>query len=269
MFERTKRGWENTMIRRFWKLQIIIALSLLGVSAIGPSQAEITRVSTLASLEHGDYVNGGLLLGRFLNVSLSADGRYIAFQSIVGNLVSGDTNNEVDIFIKDLQTGMLQRASVSATGEPGNGRSRFPSLSADARYVAFESSASNLVPGDTNDTWDIFVKDLQTGMLQRASVSEDGAQGDGISLEASISADGRYVAFVSSARNLTPGFYINPAIFVKDLQTGVIQRASISATGEYGNRDSYNASISAVWRFVAFVSSASNLVPGDNNRKES
>jgi Tol biopolymer transport system component len=94
---------------------------------------------------------------------------------------------------------------VASDGTQGNGYSWFPSISADGRYVAFESYASNLVPGDTNDSWDVFVHDRLTGQTTRVSVASDGTQGNGSSWWPSISAEGRYVAFMSDALNLVPG----------------------------------------------------------------
>jgi Tol biopolymer transport system component len=136
------------------------------------------------------------------NASISADGRYVTFYSDATNLVSGDTNDAGDIFVKDLQTGTTNRISVASDGTQGNGNSNIPSISANGRYVAFESGASTLVSGDTNGSSDIFVKDLQTGTTKRISIASDGTQGNGNSYSPSISADGRYVAFVSDSSNL-------------------------------------------------------------------
>jgi len=198
--------------------------------------------------------------------SISADGRYVAFYSDASNLVSGDTNDTRDIFVKDLQTGTTQRISVASDGTQGNNSSLYPSISADGRYVAFESEATNLVSGDTNDTGDIFVKDLQTGTTSRISVASDGTQGNNSSLYPSISADGHYVAFWSGASNLVSGDTNDTGdIFVKDLQTGTTQRISVASDGTQGNNSSLYPSISADGRYVAFDSSASNLVSGDTN----
>src|SRR3990170_4042101 len=133
--------------------------------------------------------------------SISADGRYVAFASYASNLVSGDTNDWDDIFVHDRQTGSTQRVSVASDGSQGNRDSYCSSISADGRYVAFDSYASNLVSGDTNSSWDIFVHDRQTGSTQRVSVASDSSQGNDGSDWPSISADGRYVAFGSSASN--------------------------------------------------------------------
>src|SRR5262249_44994888 len=108
--------------------------------------------------------------------SMSADGRYVAFYSSASNLVPGDTNGSADVFVKDLLTGSVVRASTDAAGAQANFDSYSPTLSADGRYVAFYSSASNLVPGDTNGSADVFVKDLLTGSVVRASTDAAGAQ---------------------------------------------------------------------------------------------
>lgn len=136
--------------------------------------------------------------------SVSADGRYIAFQSDGSNLVPGDTNNNADVFVHDRQTGETTRISVSSSGGQGNGRSYVPSISPDARYVAFTSSASNLVPGDTNGKSDVFVHDRLNGETERFSVAWNGSEGNGTANSASISNDGRHIAFVSLASNLMP-----------------------------------------------------------------
>ncbi|MGH8879054.1 MAG: TolB family protein, partial [Stackebrandtia sp.] len=138
---------------------------------------------------------------------VSADGRYIAFQSFADNLVPGDTNGVEDVFVHDRQTGVTSRVSVTSSGSqvksnsPGLGLA----IAADGRYVAFASSASRLVPGDTNGAYDVFVHDRQTGATRRVSIAGDGSQANSASVGAAISADGRHVAFISRAGNLVPG----------------------------------------------------------------
>jgi Tol biopolymer transport system component len=198
--------------------------------------------------------------------SISADGRYVAFQSYASNLVPGDTNGVLDVFVHDRLTGQTTRVSVASDGTQGNGDSGCPSISADGRYVAFASLASNLVPGDTNGTWDVFVHDRLTGQTTRVSVASDGAQGNSGSWCPSISADGRYVAFQSYASNLVPGDTNGVLdVFVHDRLTGQTTRVSVASDGAQGNGDSECPSISADGRYVAFQSYASNLVPGDTN----
>ena len=110
----------------------------------------------------------------------------------------------LDVFVKDLTTGTTTRVSTDAAGAQADGGSYSPSISSDGRYVAFYSYASNLVAGDTNGFSDIFVKDLTTGMTTRVSTDAAGAQADGGSYSPSISSDGQYVAFSSTAANLHP-----------------------------------------------------------------
>src|SRR5262249_48515409 len=158
--------------------------------------------------------------GPSLNASLSADGRYVAFESTATNLVSGDTNGASDVFLKDTVTGTLTRISTDGSGAQANGYSLAPSLSSDGRYAAFSSIASNLVSGDTNLYDDIFVKDTTTGAVVRASTDSSGVQSDYYSLHPSISANGRYVAFESAAANLVSGDTNNAIdVFAKDLGT--------------------------------------------------
>ena len=139
-------------------------------------------------------------------------------------------------------------------------------MSGNGRYVAFQSEASNLVPGDTNGTHDVFVHDRLTGETTRVSVSTGGEQGSSRSEWPSISGDGRYVAFASYADNLVPGdANWSRDIFVHDRLTGQTTRVSVSTGGRQASGDSYYPSMSADGKYVAFHSVASNLVPGDTN----
>jgi Tol biopolymer transport system component len=197
---------------------------------------------------------------------ISADGRYVAFHSDATNLVGGDTNGDRDVFVHDRQTAQTTRVSVASDGSQGNSHSRYPSISADGRYVAFHSDATNLVGGDTNGHGDVFVHDRQTGQTTRVSVASDGSQGNSYSRNSSISADGRYVAFHSFARNLVGGDTNGRGdVFVHDRQTAQTTRVSVASDGSQGNDYSFWASISADGRYVAFQSLASNLVGGDTN----
>ena len=108
--------------------------------------------------------------------SISANGRFVAFSSIASNLVEGDTNGTEDIFVRDLVTGITERVNISPSGEQANGDSSAPSVSADGRYVAFASFATNLVDNDTNGQGDVFVHDRSTGEVERISISSAGVQ---------------------------------------------------------------------------------------------
>jgi len=198
--------------------------------------------------------------------ALSSDGRYVAFRSAADNLVSGDTNTAPDVFVRDRQTGATTRVSVASDGTQGNSESHGPAISSDGRYVAFYSYATNLVGGDTNTTYDVFVHDRQTGTTTRVSVASDGTQGNDYSDVPAISGDGRYVAFRSTATNLVSGDTNTiHDVFVHDRQTGTTTRVSVASDGTQGNDYSDVPALSHDGRYVAFDSFATNLVSSDTN----
>jgi len=221
----------------------------------------ITRVSV-------DSAGNQAIGSSFIDISsISANGRFVAFESKASNLVPGDTNNTYDIFVRDLSTNTTTLASVDSAGNQGNDASVNASISADGRFVAFRSFATNLVPGDTNNLSDIFVRDLLTNTTTHVSVDSAGNQQNDRSFTPSISGDGRFVTFSSFASNLVPGdTNNNEAIFVRDLSTNTTTLVSVSSSGDRANDYSEFPSISANGRFVAFRSFATNLVPGDNNK---
>jgi Tol biopolymer transport system component len=202
--------------------------------------------------------------------SISADGRFVAFESTASNLVSGDTNRDNDVFVRDRVAGRTTRVSVTTSGSQGNRSSGREGLAitADARFVVFSSNATNLVAGDTNLTTDVFVRDRLASRTTRVSIATSGAQANSYSYLPSISADGRYVAFISAASNLMAGFNGTIQVFVRDGITGATTRTSIAASGAQANAHSgqKGTAISADGRFVAFQSYATNLVAGDTNR---
>lgn len=197
-------------------------------------------------------------------VSISADGRFVAFASQASNIVPGDMNGWADVFLFDRQQGSTSRISVSSAGVEGNSVSSANSVSGDGRFVAFSSFATNLVPGDKNETWDIFVRDTQSGQTTRANVSSSGVEANFTCQSPAISANGRFVAFLTDADNLVPDDTNQQAdTFVHDLQTGQTMRVSVASDGAQGNsRSAFSQSLSADGRFVAFSSYAGNLVPG-------
>ncbi len=204
--------------------------------------------------------------------SVSADGRRVAFYSYATNLVPGDTNGLADVFLRDTLAGTTVRASVSSAGVEGNGNSWYPMVSGDGRYVAFESAASNLVPGDTNAVTDVFLRDTLGGSTVLATVGLGGAAANAGSYSAAVSSDGRYVAFWSHASNLVAGDVNGYGdVFLRDMLAGTTALISVSSAGVQGNDMSgwispgASLSLSADGRYVAFVSRASNLVPGDTN----
>lgn len=211
-------------------------------------------------------LDGDVANNTSISPSISADGRYVAFESLASNLIMVDNNGYWDIYVYDRQTGTMERVSVSSGGVQTNNNSGHAAISADGRYVAFESYATNLVDGDNNRYRGIYLRDRQTNQTSRVSVAADGTLPDASSFSPSISADGRYVAFSSNATNLVAGD-TNPYedVFVRDRQTGTTERVSVSTGGAQANNASGHPSISADGRYVAFESLADNLVAGDTN----
>jgi Tol biopolymer transport system component len=182
------------------------------------------------------------------------------------NLVPGDTNGVRDIFVHDRETGETTRVSVSSNGDQADGDSVGGYISAPGRYVVFHSAATNLVENDTNGENDVFVHDVLTGETRRVSVSSQGAQANGGSAWPSISKSGRYIAFRSGATNLVPDD--NNAVgdvFIHDLFTRATVRGSITVSGEEPNGLSGRHTISPNGRYIAVLSAATNVVPGDSN----
>lgn len=197
---------------------------------------------------------------------ISEDGRFVAFGSAASNLVDDDTNGTSDIFVHDRQTGVTERVSVASDGTEANRSSQAASMSADGRYVTFYSSASNLVPDDTNNTEDVFIHDRQTGITELVSYASDGTQGNAASLSSSVSDDGRYVAFASRATNLVSTSTTNDSeIYVRDRVAGTTRMVSVASDGTLPNGSSWNPRLSGNGGYVAFSSMASNLVADDTN----
>ncbi len=218
--------------------------------------------TTRASLANGGgegAVGGG-------KGSISADGRYVIFDSVGANFVSGDANGQADIFVHDRQTSATTRVSVSSGGVEGNNGSGAPAMSPDGRYTVFESVASNLVAGDTNGVSDVFLHDRLTGETRRASVASDGSEGTGASTRPDVTEDGRYVSFISASANLVPGDTNGFAdAFVHDVLTGATVRVNLGVGGVEADGAVQNISMSAFCPHVALESTATNLVPSDAN----
>lgn len=220
-----------------------------------------TRVSVSSSGVQGS--------GGSIKPALTTDGRYVLFQSYASNLVPGDTNGKLDLFLRDRAAGTTSRVSVSSSGGQANGDSSYASFSNDGRYVLYSSLASNLVPGDTNGVADIFLYDRTTKKTERVSVADGGGQANGPSeFFAYLTADARYVVFRSAASNLVANDTNGSTdVFMLDRQTRHVERLSVSSTGAQANGDSVYPTMSADGRYVVFHSDATNLVTGDTNRK--
>lgn len=233
------------------------------------------------------------------DASVSGDGRYVAFTSVDYDLVAGDTNATLDVFVYDAKTRAIRRVSVDSAGKQANGPSYLPSVSASGRYVSFTSEATNLVAGDTNAYPDAFVHDMRTGATTRVSVSSTGGEACAhigctpstapwlIPVESDVSSDGRYVVFTDEACNLVannPNCGTMPDVYLRDRVKGTTQLISVNINGapatypEATNRvnsgsilsgpntvEDYATSrtISDNGNFVVFASGASDLVPND------
>jgi len=222
------------------------------------------RVSVDSRGRQGDGNSG--LVGVAGYPAISADGRFVAFPSDATNLVRKDTNATTDVFVRDRLTGTTERVSVSSSGGQSDGFSEGPALSADGRFVAFYSNASNLVPGDDSFSDDVFVHDRLTGTTEIVSVNNSGDKGNSSSFRPDISADGRFVAFSSSADNLVPGPQLFHQVFLRDRLLGTTERVSEDAAGNEGDGTSSLPAVSADGRFVAFETNAANLI-GDGSHE--
>src|SRR3954453_6718010 len=185
--------------RRIARVVVVVAICAAGASlapAAWAAQGTTVRVSVAAG--------GGDTSANSNWPSASADGRYVAFSSWADNVVPNDANGESDVFVRDLQTGTTRLVSVASDGTQANGASFTPSISADGDVVAFRSDATNLVANDTEGFVDVFVHTMSTGRTIRVSQQPSGVGANRDSIEPSISADGRVVAFSSLAHNLVP-----------------------------------------------------------------
>jgi len=247
------------------------AINLVAGDTNAASDVFVKDLQTGATTRASVLTGGGQANGGSFSPAISADARYVTFVSAATNLVAGDTNAREDVFVHDRQTGTTSRASLDSSGAQANDFSSNPALSSDGRYVAFGSFATNLVAGDTNADSDVFVRDRQTGITTRVSLDSAGAQGNSNSLDPSISADGRYVAFTSYATNLVAGDTNSRGdVFVHDRQTAATVRASVSTAGAQGDQSSVAPPRSALQpngHRVVFWSPATNLVAGDTNAR--
>ncbi len=239
------------------RLRVLVAALALAIT--GGGCAWLVRSSVSST---GDQANGPSV-----HAVVSSDGRFTAFESSASNLVSNDTNGVADIFVRDNRTGKTERVSLANDGSQSTADCSDPAISGDGRFVAFDSFASNLVTGDTNGVGDVFVRDRLLGTTTRVSVATGGAQVNGTSRAPSISADGNIVAFQSVATDLVPGdSNAVDDVFVRNISAGTTARVSIpkGGSGEANGR-SIGAVVDPTGAWVAYQSSATNLVPGDTN----
>ncbi len=218
------------------------------------------RISVSSSGEQADDYS--------LRPSISGDGRFVAFMSYAKNLVDHDNNHQLDIYVHDREEKKTQLVSTSIDGKAGNTKSMNPVISSNGRYVAFESFSNNLIDEDINENPDIFVRNIEDGITEVISLSSRGQQANHGSSNPSISADGRYVLFQSSARNLVPednkrsdeNEWNFSDVFLRDRELGKTELISVNLEGKPGNHPSGSPSISQDGKHVAFTSMATDLV---------
>ena len=231
-----------------------------------------TGTTRLVSINSAGTASGNS--GSFGPAALTPDGRYVLFVSLASNLAPNDGNSQQDTFVRDMQTGTTLLVSLNQTGTAaGNAGTGGGIITADGRYVAFTSLASDLAPNDTNTYNDLFLRDIQTGTTRLVSLNSAGTEsGNSHSTTPAVntvSADGRYVAFISRASNLAPNDtnnINNYDVFVRDMQTQMTTLVSRNIAGTAsGNGNSVSPLLSADGRFLAFTSNANDLIANDNN----
>lgn len=241
----------------------VIMLSVVGLLSPSAALAHMSGVTERVSVDsNGNEGNdpSGFLSGP----AISADGRFVAFDSTATNLLPGG-NLPFNIFVHDRQTDTIEVVSVSSGGREGEGLSSSPDLSADGRFVAFDSDAANLVNGDRNGITDVFRHDRATGETILVSVSSDGQQGDSSSHAPAISADGRFIVFHANSPLVPEDTNDTTDVYVHDVETGITTLVTVGFDGSVGNRGGFIQDISSDGRFVAFVSDSTNLIPGDED----
>lgn len=260
---------------KFNKKYLTMVLAMVLIFQFGglPAQADGPAVVDNVRISMG--YDGMQANENSFNPNISDNGRYVVFFSAASNLVPGDTNGKIDVFVFDLETQIMERVSTASNGEQANNNPKdgtLADISDDGRFVVFESPATNLVKNDTNnfcEDWDtheiiscpdVFVKDRLTNETRLVSVSSAGEQANFGAILPSISADGQYVTFTSNAVNLVEhDTNKHTDIFLHDLQTGETRLVSEASDGSLADGGSFLSSISGDGRFVSFESQANNL----------
>ena len=283
---RSRRGWA-------------VAAAALAVAAVPTSQAGAGSPGATERVSVSSTGSQSTTAGGIPTPTISDDGRYVTWHSRSEGLVPNDTNDREDVFVFDRNTGTTTRINAPGNVQP-NGPSLFPEISGDGRFVVFGSGASNLVPGDNSNVVtsptaspdatgrDVFVWDRATGAITREDVASDGAEGKcfsvgpappvgtqvfcggGVALaEATINADGRFVALAANAHNLVPNdTNAQTDIFLRDRQAGTTTRISVTSGGAQAvGGSSLEPDISADGRFIAFSTAATNLVTSGTSRQ--
>ena len=237
----------------------------------------IKRVSVASDSTPGDGPSG-FSFGQFASsIAISTTGEFVAFTSWATTLVPDDSNGAPDVFVHDTTAGTTTRVSVASDGSQASGASYGVAMSGDGQTIAFSSLANDVVPDDTNNVSDVFVRDMSAGTTTRVSVTPLGAQASGTSgvgpfafgASLAMTPDGRYLAFRSDSSNLVAGDTNNQGdVFVRDLVLNTTALVSVATSGVQGNGTSYGPAISSDGRYVAFTSTSTTLSSGDTNGKE-
>ncbi len=243
------------------------ASNLAGNDNNEKSDVFVTKLSTMSTTLLSTTNSGASGNEESHSPSVSANCALTSFTSEASNLISGDSNYVSDVFVRNIATNSTTLVSRSSGGQLGDDHSAGVSkLSANGKFVAYPSSASNLVAGDTNGTTDVFVTTLATGATKRVSVNSAGVQADSFSMSPSISSNGRFVGFQSYASNLAPvGDIRFEDTYLHDTTTGQTVPVDVDSNGFAGDSSSTSATVSSDGAFVVFLSSSTNLIADDSN----
>ena len=245
----------------------VAALALVGAGAsTGATAAGSLALEPATTTLVSKGLNGRPANGDSGTAKVSADGNRVAFGSSASNLVRGDRNRMTDLFVLTRSTGDIRLVTRGVNGAPADGASRVNDISGTGRFLAYDSSATNLVPNDTNGVSDVFVRDLRQAGSERISVPSGGGQADNVSFRPAISANGRFVAFDSFATNMVPGDTSGGIdIFLRDRWENTTTRVSVGINGVEQDGEADSPVISADGRVVCYDTNSTNLVPGDVN----
>src|SRR5262245_28023893 len=247
----------NALGRAFTVSRTALGVALLAATALGQNTL---RLSTDSS--------DGEANSRSFDAALSADGLLCAFNSLANDLVPSDLNGVYDVFMKDRTTGITELVSVDSAGVQGNRDSFLPFISPDGRFVVFSSLSNNLVAGDTNNKYDVFIRDRLLGTTERCSIRSSGLQGNDDSFALGVSSDGNIIYFESNATNLVAGdTNASGDVFIRNRATGKTTRVSVDSSGNEGDSFSWFGGMAADASACCFYSACTNLIPTDFNGK--
>ena len=257
--------------KSIWRIVVIFCLGFMCLGAISAFAADLSLISLVAGAgKISDSANGDSM-----NPVMSPDGRYVIFSSAARNLVLTNSSGAVpspfvhwqNVYLRDLLNASNALVSCNLSGDGGNWNSWPVAISTNGQYVLFESSASDLAPGDTNGVDDVFVRNMVNGVTTLVSVNTNGVSANSQSRSSAMTPDGRYVVFVSSATDLVPNNNTNGIsdVFVRDLQAGTTTLVSVGAMTQSMRlpNSSETPVITPDGRYIAFHSGATNLVPAN------